>query len=569
MNLRKTALSIAIVLSVIAAASIAAQSSEQRPAKQKPSTVREAFYKQRMEDNSLSFEIRIAYMDSLLALNPADYRIRMVKSDICSKIGRYSDAAEEYLRLYRNHSDALGTFNTLRAIKRAAETFTLANRPNEAAQMALELLHYPKPDSLRHYDLAAENIVISQALLAGDTTLTRKYLVRQKCEIDRLAAAGLMSKSDVKQFRGVREGNLVTLLTIEGRYDEALAAAKLAKAYAATHSDTIHTDISIANIYRRLGQFDVARTYFERFAGDESVYFNMRQQRTDYADVLFRLGDLTRALEIIDTPDPERINDYAEINRLTVKSSILSARGQWKEAFDCLSAAFMIDDSLSSGGDPYAIAVRDFELGNEKYRSEAAERHAAQWKTSTWIIAVLLIFALAAIALLVIRLRSQRNKTATLQRAVSGKDAEFSDIIEENSNKDRRLMASAMRLTNMAESISNIERLATEAPPDALSRISREIQGLGLTQNVWEIFRTSFERVNPGFFARLTADHPGLSNGEQRMAAYIVIGMNTKEIASIINRQPRSVETIKYRLRKHLGLSSDVSTDDYLRRYIL
>lgn len=94
MYLRKIILAFSILLSVFAAATINAQSSRQRSAKQKPSTVREAFYKQRMEDNSLSFETRIAYMDSLLALNPADYRIRMVKSDICSKYGPQNEACK-------------------------------------------------------------------------------------------------------------------------------------------------------------------------------------------------------------------------------------------------------------------------------------------------------------------------------------------------------------------------------------------------------------------------------------------------------------------------------------------
>lgn len=536
--------------------------------KSKPSTVREAFYKQRMEDTSLSLETRIAYMDSLLALNPEDYSIRMVKSDMCSRIGRYGEAAKEYIILYRNHSASLGQFNTLRAIKRAAETLVLANRQSEAAQIALELLHYPKPDSLRHYDLAAENLVISQALFASDTAFVKKYLTRQRAKIDELASTGLLRKYDELQFKCVMESNLTTLLCMQGRLDEALAAAKVSKKYASTRTDTILVDLSIADIYRRMGQYDIARTYYERYADDENIYFSSRQQRVDYADILFRQGDVSHALEIIDTPDPESIDDAIEINRLKLKADIMSSLGRWNEAYNCLSHAACIEDSLSVGGNPYAMAVRDFELGDEQYRKEAAERRATQWRTSTWIMAVMLILALIAIVLLIMRLRRQRYKTATLQHAVSGKDAEFRTIIEENSNKDRQLMASAMRLTNMVESISNIERLANEAPPDALPRISREIQGLGLTQNVWEIFRTSFERINPGFFARLTADHPGLSNGEQRMAAYIVIGMNTKEIASIINRQPRSVETIKYRLRKHLDLPSDVSTDDYLRRYV-
>jgi len=108
-----------------------------------------------------------------------------------------------------------------------------------------------------------------------------------------------------------------------------------------------------------MGQYDIARTYYERYADDENIYFSSRQQRVDYADILFRQGDVSHALEIIDTPDPESIDDAIEINRLKLKADIMSSLGRWNEAYNCLSHAACIEDSLSVGGNPYAMAVRD------------------------------------------------------------------------------------------------------------------------------------------------------------------------------------------------------------------
>ena len=52
------------------------------------------------------------------------------------------------------------------------------------------------------------------------------------------------------------------------------------------------------------------------------------------------------------------------------------------------------------------------------------------------------------------------------------------------------------------------------------------------------------------------------------LAAYIILGLTNKEIAAMINRQPRTVETIKYRLRKSLCIPADIRTDEWLKRYL-
>ena len=41
--------------------------------------------------------------------------------------------------------------------------------------------------------------------------------------------------------------------------------------------------------------------------------------------------------------------------------------------------------------------------------------------------------------------------------------------------------------------------------------------------------------------------------------------MSTKEIASLTNRSVRTIDSIKYRLHKRLGLDSGTSTESYLR----
>ena len=137
-----------------------------------------------------------------------------------------------------------------------------------------------------------------------------------------------------------------------------------------------------------------------------------------------------------------------------------------------------------------------------------------------------------------------------------------------DSDESRQLVSAALKMSRISDTIKTIGELASDRSPDALDKISTELKQLDYSENTWEMFRKSFESMHPGFMAALDKDYPGLSINEQRMAAYIVLGLTNKEIASMINRQPRTVETIKYRLRKSLKIPTDVTTIDFLRRYL-
>ena len=73
------------------------------------------------------------------------------------------------------------------------------------------------------------------------------------------------------------------------------------------------------------------------------------------------------------------------------------------------------------------------------------------------------------------------------------------------------------------------------------------------------------DEINGQFIQKLSGLHPNLSKNEQRLASLLRIGLSTKEIASIINSTPKTVNMARYRLRKHLNLE----TDDSLTKYMM
>ncbi len=73
-----------------------------------------------------------------------------------------------------------------------------------------------------------------------------------------------------------------------------------------------------------------------------------------------------------------------------------------------------------------------------------------------------------------------------------------------------------------------------------------------------------FDLLHNNFMKRLHARHPDLSNNERMMCAYLKMNLSTKEIAPLLNISVRGVETMRYRLRKKLGLEREDSLTDYL-----
>ena len=77
-------------------------------------------------------------------------------------------------------------------------------------------------------------------------------------------------------------------------------------------------------------------------------------------------------------------------------------------------------------------------------------------------------------------------------------------------------------------------------------------------------FEIQMDELHQEFFVKLKEKFPGLSNNDLRLCAYLKIGLNSKEIADILNIQPSSAYISRSRLRKKLNLKVDEDLHDFL-----
>ena len=83
-----------------------------------------------------------------------------------------------------------------------------------------------------------------------------------------------------------------------------------------------------------------------------------------------------------------------------------------------------------------------------------------------------------------------------------------------------------------------------------------------------QAFRRSFAALYPSYLPRLRERFPRLTRNEELLAILIVINQSTDEIALIIGINRQSVNVIRSRMRKNMGLSKDESLDDVLKSFL-
>jgi len=169
--------------------------------------------------------------------------------------------------------------------------------------------------------------------------------------------------------------------------------------------------------------------------------------------------------------------------------------------------------------------------------------------------------------------RRYKGKEKKLEKAkqeeLAQKQNELQELKEDQiqselSHVNNLLAASTMNLVvknefmeNIKEELKEVNLIAEVSERRiALKKIVKEIDKALKLQEDWKQFEHRFDRVHGDFLTRLTSEFLDLTPGEQKLAAFLRLKMDTKEIASLMSVTLRGVEVSRYRLRKKLGLET-------------
>jgi len=80
-----------------------------------------------------------------------------------------------------------------------------------------------------------------------------------------------------------------------------------------------------------------------------------------------------------------------------------------------------------------------------------------------------------------------------------------------------------------------------------------------------ETFYLQAEQLSFEFYHRLLQRFPDLTPNEKRLCTLLRLTLSSKEIASLLNISPKSVEMNRYRLRKKMKISSDKNLSEFIK----
>ena len=139
-------------------------------------------------------------------------------------------------------------------------------------------------------------------------------------------------------------------------------------------------------------------------------------------------------------------------------------------------------------------------------------------------------------------------------------------------HKNTELASTAMHLVQKGEILGKVKeqmlklKKHSEGAKDAdeLKKILRTLSEEDKMDQQWEQFSVHFDNVHSDFLSVIKAKYPSLSANELKTCAYLRMNLTTKEIAQLMNISVRGVEISRYRLRKKLGLPTEVSLLDFM-----
>jgi tetratricopeptide (TPR) repeat protein/DNA-binding CsgD family transcriptional regulator len=200
--------------------------------------------------------------------------------------------------------------------------------------------------------------------------------------------------------------------------------------------------------------------------------------------------------------------------------------------------------------------LRMAEIRSEVERSRMQVAMSAEHRQHDRLMRNLIIAGIVVAASVIILFLSRQNRILQLEKQMANVKQQAAVAEMAAAREQLDLFTRSLHEKNRL-----LDQLQQQASIDGKGLQTEIIQDLTrqaiLTEDDWQYFRTSFDKVYPGFFVRLRQTAPDITMAEQRMAALSMLQINAKEMGAILGISPDSVRKTRQRLRQRLQISTD------------
>lgn len=525
--------------------------------------LKETHFRQQADNRNLSVDIRLGYMDSLIIQNPGQAgEVILKRGTLLNEYGRYPESIKEFDRIISSPVKF-----SIAEVCQALRFEILISNANHlykrSTDLAHQLLEMEKPDSLRKFDFHANFLLGELCLSFGEVTKSKKYLDKS-IEAFNLAKESL-SKEEIKSIQTQIHGMKANIAIFSDNLDEAFQEINAVKRLAGSPHLVNAAKMQMGQLYEIKGEKEIAKKHYTEVLSSKVMDPNVIDALSGIARILLESGDYRQALHLIDSrPDVTGMvtSGYSILNLLRMKGNAQMALGLYREAAETMDKVMELNDSLTDIARKISIADSQ-EMLNIYDEAEKSKLLEGRLKANSKLLWTLAVAAIAAAGWILWLFLSRRKLEKKAERSLQDKRKAMID----SENNNRELASTTLVMSTVANALREIESACMtdsgSTPEAKIKEIRKILKNVKIEENFWDLFKMFFDRSNQLFFNKLTHAHPDLTNAEIRMCAFMLMNLSTKEIADLTNRSTRTVDTIKFNLRKKLGINEPTLT--YLR----
>ena len=158
----------------------------------------------------------------------------------------------------------------------------------------------------------------------------------------------------------------------------------------------------------------------------------------------------------------------------------------------------------------------------------------------------------------------EESRREAAEKALVVSETEQVQMKSELDYKKRELTQLALYINQQNEILESLKNELGNVKTSDARKLERELEQRLNISKQRESFELNVDLMNEDFYHRLVSKYPQLSDNDRKLCAMVRLGLSSKEIASIVNISPKSVDMNRYRLRKKMDLEAEEELGNFL-----
>ncbi len=247
-----------------------------------------------------------------------------------------------------------------------------------------------------------------------------------------------------------------------------------------------------------------------------------------------------------------------------ISARLYAAMGKYKEAYVSLVTA---RESLRKIAEKQYVGdveqmIQNKILSQKNYELKLRKKELDINQLTTYLVVVMALLFILALALLYINSR-RKMRVYKMKQAMAEKEIEHAN--SEMVNIATFLGSRNELLNHLQITLSKTSKLPEEEMQQELKKMNLYIKNLQTGNEEAAQLLQKIAKINEGFIVRLSEKHPELTKNDKNIALLLRANLTTKQIAILMECDPKSVNMARYRMRQHLNISNDINLNLYLK----